>query len=359
MQGITRTAVALVSVFTLSGIVPPAVSGLAGVATKKKPAVHTGQEVAEEPVRRAILIGWDGADRDRIREYMKAGDLPALQGLADRGTIVSIDILRTTDTKAGWTQILTGYEPEKTGVFNNWRYRPIPRGYTVFERLKEVYGPDFLTIAVIGKHNNLGCEGPKMIPSSGKKKPKKVKDQNKEIKIVEKEGKKYESIPGKPYFFTAKSMDVFENGLRKDKKVGTRALELLDQHHHEDFFIFVHFAEIDTKGHHTGEGSAKQRQAYISADTWTGRILERLEELGIADETYVYVTSDHGFDKGQKQHKDAPYVFLATNDPNVVRRGERADIAPTMLESLGIDPSTIDPPLDGHPLSTPYEPPRW
>jgi hypothetical protein len=359
MNRISQAVAALVSLLTLSGVVPPAATGLAKITSKGKAAKSVQETISQAPVRRAILIGWDGADRDRIREYMEAGDLPNLERLSRQGTIVAIDILRTTDTKAGWTQILTGYEPERTGVFNNWRYRPIPRGYTVFERLEEAYGPDFVTMAVIGKHNNLGCEGPRLVPSSGKKKPKKPKDQNSEIQIVTKDGKSFESIPGKPYFHAAKSVDVFENGLRKDKKVGQRALELLDEHHQSDFFLFVHFAEIDHKGHHQGEGSPKQRKAYISADSWTGHILDRLEELGIADTTYVYVTSDHGFDKGQKQHKDAPYVFLATNDPHVMRRGERADIAPTMLESLGVDLAAIDPPLDGLPLSAPHDPPLW
>jgi hypothetical protein len=58
-------------------------------------------------------------------------------------------------------------------------------------------------------------------------------------------------------------------------------------------------------------------------------------------------------------HHDAPYVFLATNDPVIMRRGERADIAPTILERFGLDLTTIDPPLSGHPLTRPYDPPLW
>ncbi|MBA7614109.1 hypothetical protein ES703_21371 [subsurface metagenome] len=40
--------------------------------------------------------------------------------------------------------------------------------------------------------------------------------------------------------------------------------------------------------------------------------------------------------KGQPSHKDAPYVFLGTNDPKVARRGERADVAPTILARFGL-----------------------
>lgn len=60
-----------------------------------------------------------------------------------------------------------------------------------------------------------------------------------------------------------------------------------------------------------------------------------------------------------KTHADAPYVFLATNDRGIVRRGTRADIAPTILERFGLDLKRINPPLDGHPLTKPYNPPIW
>jgi hypothetical protein len=42
-----------------------------------------------------------------------------------------------------------------------------------------------------------------------------------------------------------------------------------------------------------------------------------------------------------------------------VRRGTRADIAPTILERFGVDLKRIDPPLDGHPLTKPFNPPIW
>ena len=42
-----------------------------------------------------------------------------------------------TDTKAGHAQMLTGYDSNLTGVFSNTRFQPIPRGYSIFERLQE------------------------------------------------------------------------------------------------------------------------------------------------------------------------------------------------------------------------------
>ena len=71
------------------------------------------------------------------------------------------------------------------------------------------------------------------------------------------------------------------------------------------------------------------------------------------DKTLIYVTADHGFNVGAKGHPNAPYVFLGTNDKQVMRGGSRADIAPTILDRLGVDLAKITPPLDGETLAKP------
>ena len=60
-----------------------------------------------------IVIGWDGAQRDHVNEMIARNELPNLMALAAEGTKVDVDVTSgATDTKAGWTQILTGYKPE-------------------------------------------------------------------------------------------------------------------------------------------------------------------------------------------------------------------------------------------------------
>ena len=302
--------------------------------------------------RNVVLIGWDGAQRNHISECLGRGELPNLTKLASEGNLVAIDIYRTTDTKAGWAQILTGYEPEVTGVFSNDRYQPIPIGYTIFERLEDSFGKDnFVTAAVIGKKVNVGNDPPR------KKKFKEGDIVKGEI-IIE-NGVKYQIIPGNPYYNASPSLDVFINGLEEDEIVGAKAIELLQQYQDKPFFFFVHFAQVDHKGHQFGENSKEYNDALISADNWTGKIMQKLQELNLYDKTLIYVTADHGFDEGQKTHSDAPYVFLGTNDPKVMRRGQRADITPTILDRFGLDLNKIQPPLDGHPLTAIYQPPTW
>ncbi|HOP76386.1 MAG TPA: alkaline phosphatase family protein, partial [Thermogutta sp.] len=107
--------------------------------------------------RNIILIGWDGAQRAHVMECLERGELPNLKQLSQEGALVNIDVVTgATDTKAGWTQILTGYNPEVTGVYSNGRYRDVPKGLSIFERLKEHFGPDFVCVAVIGKREHCG-----------------------------------------------------------------------------------------------------------------------------------------------------------------------------------------------------------
>ena len=88
----------------------------------------------------------------------------------------------------------------------------------------------------------------------------------------------------------------------------------------------------------------------MSDDMWLGKIIQKLKDVKIYEKTLIYVTADHGFDEGRRTHHDAPYVFLATNDPIPLVPGTRSDIAPTILKRYGMDLSKIKPPLDGKPL---------
>lgn len=109
--------------------------------------------------------------------------------------------------------------------------------------------------------------------------------------------------------------------------------------------------------------------AVAAVDDAIGRVLRRLERLGLSDRTIIVVTADHGetlFDHGHGQgHGDhlfgdegthVPLVIydprLATETPAEGRREARivrdVDIAPTLYELAGIVPP---PDLDGRSLA--------
>lgn len=318
---------------------------------------------AADTGKNVILIGWDGSQRNHVKEMIERNELPNLVALASEGTMVDIDVISgATDTKAGWTQILTGYSPEKTGVHSNRKYQPIPVGYTIFERVEQALGPDNVeTRAMIGKKGHVDADAPTKIPyekwlkkETKQKKVDKAKPGLGNLaggEIVEENGQKYVVTQGKPYYNTKDHMDMFVNGLTENEKVGEMALKNLEECKNKRFLFFVHFAEPDHSGHRQGENSQEYSDAIKSDDEWTGKIITKLKELGIYGKTLVYVVVDHGFNEGQSGHSYAPYVFISTNDNQVTRKaGAREDIAPTVLKRFGIDLAKIDPPLDGFPL---------
>ena len=296
-----------------------------------------------------ILVGWDGAQRDQVNECLSRNELPNLQKLIDQGKYVQIDIEGQTDTKAAWTQILTGYNPEDTGVYSNSKYQPIPKGLSIFERLEMHFGPsDFVTVAVIGNKTHVGEINPPRKIRLTQKGSKEAKG-----KIVEEGGVKYQLIPGSPYYNMYTALEAWEFGLMQDKKVGTRAIELLEKYKVKPFFFFVNFAEVDKAGNPAGENSKKYNNTLISNDYWTGKIIEKVNQLGLGDKTQIYVTSEHGSNQDNENQNYTPYVFLATNNKNVSRDGRGQDVAPTIMEAFGLNVSELEPPLDGISLTKP------
>ncbi|MCM8775823.1 MAG: alkaline phosphatase family protein [Candidatus Omnitrophica bacterium] len=316
--------------------------------------------------RNIILIGWDGVQRNHLKECLARGEVPNLAKLASEGNLVAIDNPRSTETKCGWTQVLTGYEPEVTYVYTITNFHPIPRGYTIFERLEQFFGPEnFVTAAILGKQHHTGNEPLQRWDGS----PRSIRDYRRksahpglygvEHKLVKVHGKEYFVKPGEPYYRSQENMDVFIHGLHWDDLVGAKALELLEKYKDHPFFFFVLLAQVDWTGHRHGENSKEYTDAIILADSWTGKIIDKLKELNLYDKTLIYITTDHGFGENLSGHVDAPYGFLATNDPKVMRRGFLTDIAATILDRFGINLKKIQPSLDGHPLTKPYKPPRF
>jgi hypothetical protein len=279
----------------------------------------------------------------------------------------------------------------------------VPKGLSVFERLKTHFGAgNIVTVAVIGKKQHCGeirppekvpvAESPRAVDvpvvgrarkkvnapvqpqagggrralrSGGGKAARRGGGQGgagnvpgqgpKDVgtRIITLNGVQYRVFPGSPYYYMKDGCDQWIYGLMKDEAVGTKALELIERYKDQPFFFFVHFAEVDHSGHRHGENSAAYTQALISGDTWTGKIVQKLKDLGLYDKTLVYVTADHGFNEDQKKHSNAPRVVLGANDPRICRGGDRADLTPTILDRFGVDLSKLNPPLAGHSLLRP------
>ncbi|HVS20083.1 MAG TPA: sulfatase [Planctomycetota bacterium] len=107
----------------------------------------------------------------------------------------------------------------------------------------------------------------------------------------------------------------------------------------------------------------KARQGYAAATTFVdaqiARVLEGLERLGLADDTYVVLTSDHGFLLGEHGQwmkwslfEPAARVPLIVAGPGLApgvspRTVELLDVYPTLAELCGLEPPAD---LDGASL---------
>jgi hypothetical protein len=285
-----------------------------------------------------IVIGWDGVQRDHIIQcYNKQlpecpNGLPNLAALTNNTLFNNTSTNAATATKPGWSQILSGYGAEVTGIYDLKVYQPIPEGYTVFEKIEIYFGPENIVtmfISAKGVHTGGACVGD---PTTCNGQP-----------CIEQ--------LGQPFCYTKFHLDYFELNKIQNSDIGNRALQLLDLHQNDLFFALFLFRDPDVTGHIENENAVKYSEKLIELDTWLGQIMTRVQQLGIADETLIYITSDHGFDEGKSVHLNAPYSFLATNDPLVMRSGDRKDPAATFLERYGIDPTFGDtPPLNAYSL---------
>ncbi len=307
-----------------------------------------------------ILIGWDGAQRDDLYKLLQDGKLPNLNKIIKQGKIVNTDIISgKTETKPGWAEILTGYTSESLGIRNNLYYKPIPKGYTIFERLRNYFGKDNIsTVFIAGKPENLGARGPHLVctncfardPATYQKTNWSGLTGRNDAQTYDGSPKIFENRQGEPYFYTKEEVNFYISGLKQALNVGKKALEELERLKNNRFFMFFHFEEPDEPGHIYGENSPEYLQGIETDDFWLGQIIAKLESLNLYDRTIIYVTADHGFDKDKRSHSFAPDTWLATNDKGKYTRGTRLDITPTILDRLGLNLKEINPPLAGKSL---------
>ncbi|MFH0959878.1 MAG: alkaline phosphatase family protein [Pseudomonadota bacterium] len=324
---------------------------VAGV-DKPGPTLFTSVPLQPPEVQNVILLSWDGLDRSVVKELLTRKKVPGLAHLLQEGSFQEIAVHgHATVTKPGHAEILTGLSADITGVHANWlgTYRPIPEGYTIFERLQTRFGKDNIaTIFVAGKLAHLGGRGPgepirpEQFRATSKWFPKGLPKGADDVLGTE--------TIGEPFFLTKKHLNVFDIGQRDSDVVGPLCLRYLNQYKSKRFLAFFHCSDTDHVGHHHGSASSEYREAAVDCDKWLGRIISWLKQEKLYASTLIYVTTDHGFDLNARTHGHAPHSWLVTNDKLVSRGGILADIAATILVRFGLDLEKLAPPLLGQPL---------
>jgi hypothetical protein len=223
--------------------------------------------------------------------------------------------------------------------------------------LQQSFGKqDIATIMVTGKAMGLGPGAPRIpaeaeAPGSTSAEPS--HEEEKQARRVEKVRLAGEqNLLGQPFHLVKGSLTAWDGDRPRDaRSVGQKVLAIIDKFGPKGrFFLFVHFGDADANGHQYGEDSREYNDALVSLDAWLGRMVAQLKANALYDRTALYLTADHGFDVGTTRHTKATHVFLASNDPLVATAGEQRDIAPTILQALGVDTSKITPTLPGKSL---------
>ncbi|RKZ13105.1 hypothetical protein DRQ53_13815, partial [bacterium] len=78
--------------------------------------------IADGP--RVIVIGFDGADPDRVRDLMAEGRLPHLSAMAEQGSFGDLATTNPAESPVSWASYATGQGPGHHGIFDFLRRTP-------------------------------------------------------------------------------------------------------------------------------------------------------------------------------------------------------------------------------------------
>ena len=92
-------------------------------------------------------------------------------------------------------------------------------------------------------------------------------------------------------------------------------------------FLFIQFDSIDGAGHSYGYNTERYLQELNVADGYLGKIIQAAEDAGIADDTLIISTADHGgIGCGHGGNSDEErYVFFAVTG-KTVNKGAKIDV---------------------------------
>ncbi len=236
---------------------------------------------------RVIIVGWDGAAYKEVRAMYDGGKLPNLAAL---GSLSKMYISGITSTKPSWAKIFTGLGAEETGVWSNTAFNPIPRGLTLFERLKTTKGA--YNIFIAGKQHNLDIKN------------------------------------NEPYTNAVWAFDAYSVKNQDMHKVYSTAKSFLTNYSvnysTQPLLAFIHTGEPDYQGHSFGVESPEYANKIMQLDALLGSLQKKLIRLGL-NNTKIIVASDHGFNhlyvpfprpgKGSQNqhHRLAPYGIVTSN----------------------------------------------
>jgi arylsulfatase A-like enzyme len=352
--------------------------GCGGETAESKPEVREVQSV--------ILIGVDTLRADHLGLYgAKRKTSPFLDEFAKGGRIFEHAYATSSWTLPSFASLLTGLDPAEHGAGILLRHAEegtISKDRLGQKKRTKMYA-DVATLAerlsAAGYQTSAVVQTPNLDPAYG----------------VDRGFDSY---------------DMSRDGGRS-RRAGaavTRALELISRNKKKPFFLFLHLIDphlsydapkpfagrftkqVDTPFKMSGKNILKLRKAYpgyeavkkeyisaaydeeiASTDHQLARLFKELEKRGLADDTLIILTSDHGeeffehgsFEHGHSMYREVLHVPFVVWGPGVVAGRESlpvsvADAAPTILEAVGIDAPNSGYGQSLWPLLTGSHPPK-
>lgn len=166
------------------------------------------------------------------------------------------------------------------------------------------------------------------------------------ISLAQSEGYRTAIVAGKEKFLTFyQDKDTFyEFVTNGDPGVADKTIELLDAGYE---VLFVHLPNTDYFGHLLGWGSPTYNYELRNTDANIGRIVTKLEELGIRETTLLIITADHGgHDRSHGQNiPEDMTIPMIVNGAGITARmplddANITEVARTVLTALDIEPAT-------------------
>jgi predicted AlkP superfamily pyrophosphatase or phosphodiesterase len=195
--------------------------------------------------RHVFIVSFDGGKP----AVMQKSRMPVLFSMAEKGAGTwNAQTIFPSSTLPSHTSMLTGVAPAKHGVlWNDWKpEKGMVKVPTVFGAARE---KGFGTALFAGK--------PKF---------------------------QHLNIPG-----TLDTFSIPSYNAQKLVEVAAKYIEVAKPN-----LCFIHFADSDGAGHKYGWGSPEQMQAFADEDAALDTLRKAIEKAGIAAESVVILTADHG-----------------------------------------------------------------
>ncbi|WP_071341423.1 alkaline phosphatase family protein [Maribacter sp. 1_2014MBL_MicDiv] len=202
-----------------------------------------------------VVIGFDGLSPDGLQN----ADTPTFDTMIEEGaSTMHARAVLPTSSSTNWASMIMGAGPEQHGITSN-----------AWER-------DNLTLPAVTQSE------PFLFPS--------IFHLIREQRTSEKIGAIYH-WGGFGRLFEKNAVDFDENPATEEVTAVNASSYIKVE---KPLFTFVHFDHIDHAGHEFGHGTKEYYHAVEKADSLLAEIMKAITESGMADNTMVIISSDHG-----------------------------------------------------------------